>query len=68
MDSYRPPPPLDENFAKMKKSCERIAQVLGIKDTMNLPERSISNEPKFVNMDNPSYVRARNSVPKEEDG
>ena len=29
---YQPPPPIDENFARMKKSCERIAAVLGIKE------------------------------------
>lgn len=51
----------------MKKSCERIAQVLGIKDTHNLPERSILNEPKYSQMENPSKVRAQNST-KEEDG
>lgn len=25
-------PPMDENLVKMRKSCERIAAVLGIKD------------------------------------
>ncbi len=27
-----PPPPMDANFARMKKSCERIAAVLGIRE------------------------------------
>jgi hypothetical protein len=71
---------MDENFARMKKSCERIAVVLGIKEGTDLKassflqrksmpdsiHKSDVKEMKYTNMNNPSGVRGMTS--REEDG
>ena len=40
------PPVMDESFLKMKKSCERIAAVLGIRDSQS---KNAAEAPSFGN-------------------
>ena len=76
MDAGRRPGKFDENLVRMKKSCERIAAVLGLKNgempdvvarraSQRSPVREYVPEPmNFTNMNNPSGVR--HIQPREE--